>query len=212
MSMIYENIFSLKEIEILLKYFDTQPYTHIEEVNGVIRCKNKNLDYQIPNSLVHNIVRPKLQLLLGDHEISSGSYKESYFPYATHVDGRHRPDMLDGTIYQIETKLNLDIAVLIPLSENFNYKTVTFNAYDEKYNGMGTELKEEWLVSSNDLDLNEFDHIQESVRKNLVKLPLDKIFTWKIGSVFTWNRDQLHTSTNFAKHNLIKKFMILFIA
>ena len=212
MSTIYENIFSLKEIEILLKYFDNQPYSNIQEIDGVLWCKNKDLDYQIPNSLVHKIVRPKIQSLIGDHEINNGSYKESYFPYATHIDGPLLRGVLDDNIYQIETNLTHNISILIPLSENPVFKTVTFNIHDTKYNGMGSTLKEEWLISSNDLDLNEFDHIQEDVRKDIAKLPLDTIFHWKIGSVFTWSKDQLHTSTNFAKYNLNKKFMILFIA
>ena len=211
MSIVYKNLFPIEDLTLLIKHFDSQSYSHIQEYNNTLICKNKNLDYQVPNTPVYNIVRPRIQEILGDHNISCGSYKESYTPYSTHVDGRMRPDIVDGTITQIETGFNHDVAIIIPLSESPAFKTVTFKAYDAEYAGMGTALKEEWLHSSNELDLNEFDHIDYPVRQDLLKLELDTVFSWQMGDAFSWTRDQLHSSTNFAKHNLVKKFMILFI-
>ena len=104
------------------------------------------------------------------------------------------------------------MAVLIPLVENEHFNTVTFKCYDSNYGGQGDPFKPEWLTSSNDLDLELFTHIRPEVRKDISKLPFDKMFNWKLGSCFMWPRDQLHSSTDFGKYGLLKKFMILFIA
>lgn len=208
-SKIYENLWTLEELTYLQSHFDSQLYTNTQEVNGVLWCKNKNLDYHVPDTPVYEIIRPKIQAILGDHEMANGAYKESHFPYSTHVDGYYRPDFKENII---DDHLNRDIAVLIPLVEGPHYNTVTFDCYDGAYEGMGEPFKSEWLSASNNLDLELFTHIRPEVRKDIPKLPLDKIYNWHLGSCFTWPRDQLHSSTDFAKHGLVKKFIVLFIA
>jgi hypothetical protein len=209
-STIYKNLWTIEEITYLQSHFDAQPYTHIQEINGVLWCKNKNLDYHIPNTPVYEIVKPKIQNILGNHEIANGSYKESYFPYAHHIDGYHRPDFKES--FQAKNTMEHDTAFLIPLVENTHFNTISFNCFDPYYETMGGKLKDEWLNSYNNLNLDDFDHISSEFRQDISKLPVDKIFNWKVGNAFSWKRDQLHASTNFAKYRLVKKFIIIFIA
>ena len=208
-SKIYKNLWTVDELTYLQKFFDQQSYTYIQEVDGILWCKNKNLHYHIPGSPVYKIIRPKLQEIFGNHEMANGCYKESYFPYATHVDGYNRPDFKENII---SDQLNHDVAVLIPFSENEHFNTITFNCYDSFYADMGGQLPTKWLTSSNDLDLNLFTHINPNVRKDIAKLPVDVLYNWQLGSCLTWGRDQLHSSTDFAKYGLMKKYIILFIA
>jgi hypothetical protein len=207
-SKIYQNIFSAAELTILQDHFDQKPFTHIQIENDVVWCKNKNLDYHIPNTPVYEIVKAKITEIIGEHNIASGSYKESYVPYRLHIDGSGRPDFKLNSISNLEP--NKDVAVLIPLNENKNFRTITFRCYDSTF-PKNSPLKNEWLNSANNLDLDYFTHINENDRKHIPLLPLDQIYEWKLGSCFLWPRSQLHTSTDFAKYGLIKKFMILFI-
>jgi len=53
---------------------------------------------------------------------------------------------------------------------------------------------------------------KKPARSQLKRLPIDAVAEWKIGNVITWHKDQLHCSTNFAKYNLRKKMIVIFIA
>jgi hypothetical protein len=210
MSTIYENLFSIDEINSLILDFNSKSVTHKEIFNDVLWCENRNLDYHIPNTTVYNIVRPKIEKILGPHEISMGSYKESHWPYGTHIDSYASSNFKN--IYKIKDSIEHDTVVLIPLSEHEKFNTITFNCFSEHFEGMSEPYNLEWLNSSNDLVLDDLDHIPLVVRETIPKLSIDKVFNWRLGSAFTWKRTQLHTSSNFAKYGLTKKFIVIFIA
>jgi hypothetical protein len=210
MSTIYENLFSSDEINSLLVDFNSKPITHKEIFIDTLWCENRNLDYHIPDTPVYNIVRPKIQEILGDHEMSMGSYKESFLPYGTHIDSYARSDFKNVT--KIKDAIEHDIAVLIPLTEHEKFNTISFDCFSEQFEGMNEPFDSNWLIGSNSLSLDDLDHIPMPVRETIPKLPVDKVFNWHIGSAFTWKRTQLHTSTNFAKYGLTKKFIVIFIA
>ena len=213
MANIHKNLFNLKEITILQKYFDTKPYTNVQTVNGVLWCKNKNLDYHVPNTFVHSLVKPKIKALLGDHEMSMGSYKECVWPYGTHTDADARYDF-DG-IHRVKTTVEHNRSMVIPLCEGPYFNTIVFNCSDTNgnvFHGTSLPFRSEWLNSSNTLDLDTVDHIPLDVRSTMSKLPLDQLMPWALGDVLSWDRNQLHCSTNFAKYGLVKKFIVIFIA
>jgi hypothetical protein len=205
------NVFTKKEIEDLLDFFEQQPIANIEKTNDVVRCYNKNLDYQIPGSFCNQIVRPKFDVIIGsDHSINTGSYKEGHLPYPLHFDTNQSHYSKKFTQLNPESQYNC--AVLIPLVESPFFKTVSFDIrYKENQSIMEVVTSNQTDIV-NGLDLNEFDHINQDIIPYVPKLPVLEIFNWKIGDVFFWDRDLLHCSTNFQKHNLIKKFLIFFIA
>jgi hypothetical protein len=211
-SKIFHNLFSPAEIESIIDYFDQRPYNTIEEHDGVVLSKNKNMDYQIQESFCYKIVRPKINLILGDdHEIFMGCYKECLQSYYLHYDSPRSHSRFDSA-YQLPANSKYNVAILIPLVENPLFKTVIFDIFDHDVADKNLMFDDSCLTSANDLDLTEFTHVSENYRKNLNKLPLDTVFPWRIGDTVIWSRDQLHTSTDFAKHDLVKKFLILFIA
>jgi hypothetical protein len=207
-TQIIENAFLLDEIHQLINHFNNAPIT-ITEPNG---NRNKSLDYHLPDSIVYKIIKPKLDKLVGaTHEFGSGAYKECVAPYGTHVDTTDAQKQLSVVIFDDSNKHN--VAVAIPLIEGDFFKTVTFDYFPEKNPGMSKPLLDEALMSTpNNLNLEDFDHIPEPTLSQVKYLPVDAVFNWKLGSMIMWDRRQLHTSTNFAKFNQTKKFIVIFVA
>jgi hypothetical protein len=203
-SRVYENVFTPKEIKLLQQDQDLRPVNL--DTNGII---DKNLDYHIKHSISHKIIRPKINEIIGDdHKFSSGCYKESRRPYQTHVDN----SMFHNRWYKFTTDFNHNLVLLIPLVEGPHFNTAFFNVWSNEDLGMGQLLPEQYLTESNNIDLSLFTHIEEPARAQILKLSVDNIWQWKLGSAIVWSRDQLHSSTDFAKYGLVKKFAVLFLA
>jgi hypothetical protein len=201
---IHKNVFTRDEINILRQDQHQRPVSQTQE-----KIYNKNLDYHLPESVPRKIIKPKLDSILGpDHIFKTGCYKDAWRPYATHVDTydfheRHYNFPGENHAY--------NCAVLIPLNEDPSFRTVIFDVHSEKSVGMGAILPEEFLTSQNDLDPEWFTHIDPAVVNQIKKLPVDKIFHWRLGDLVIWPRTALHSSTDFAKFGLFKKFIIIFI-
>jgi hypothetical protein len=209
--MIFHNIFTPTEVKNLLDFFEQQATDHVEKKNDVIRCYNKNLDYQIPGSVCNSIVRSKLDSIIGaDHSINMGCYKESHQPYALHFDDNQTH--YKKSVTQLNSENRYNCAVLIPLVENEVFKTVSFDIRYQEDQSIIEALQGHQTGVPNDLNLNDFDHFSQEIIQYVPQLPVFEVFNWKIGDVFVWDRDIMHCSTNFQKYNLIKKFLILFIA
>jgi hypothetical protein len=207
LSKVYNDVFSLDEIRELQAWLDNQPVSAVDN-NG--QNLNKNLDYHIKFSAPYRIIKPKLDKLIGlDHEFSTGSYKECRGPYQIHIDHyafqkNHR---------SFSDKQTYELALLIPMVEGPEFKTILFDIFDKEYNEMGGPAPESWLtVKDNGLDLNEFGHFNEPTKSQITHIPLDCIIEWQLGSVIQWDRYQLHASSNFARFGAIKKFIIIFLA
>ena len=203
----YENVFSLEELEKLTNWFNLIPLSENQGLDpqGSV---NKQLDYDRPISLVHKIIRPKINQILGpDHIFSAGSYKELKVPYATHIDNAAYISLSNS---EATGDKKYEAAILIPLIENEKFNTVVFDIDDQINLPMGGEMPNSWLGPENDLDLDDFDHVPEPARSQIKKLPVAFVAQWKLGNVIVWRRNQLHASTNFAKFGLTKKFIIVF--
>lgn len=204
-SKILENLFTHEEIALLNKDCDNRPVSTTDNSVNI----NKNLDYHLTDSVSCKIIRPKFDLLFGpDHAMSNGCYKIKSQPYKTHVDNNL---FLQPHGSHTNTE-KYNTAVLIPLVEDKNFCTITFKVFSEEQCGMGRLLPKKFETGSNQFDLTELDHIDEPARQQIQRFDIDQVFRWKIGSAFAWHKNQLHTSTNFAKFGLVKKFIILFIA
>jgi hypothetical protein len=202
-SKTYHNVFTPDEIQQLIKFFDDKESFPTER-----NIKNKNLEYHILDDFAYKLLNPKLTKLLGEHEFDTGTYKESSAPYGIHVDSRTMHDTITGLMSFAVGLPKQNVAVLIPLVEGPEFKTVTFDVFSD-YNLSDKDLNTRTQEQINALNPDEFEHVRNF--KILNRLPVDSIFEWKLGSVFVWPRNQQHMSTNFAKYNVTKKFLILFI-
>ena len=213
-SLFIENVFSAEEIQELIADFDRKEVTHRFEPS---QSANKNLDYDIPGSVVGRIVRPKLAHILNDneHEFFGGAYKEYNIPYPLHID-----NVIPTASLTFKSQRRHETAFLIPMVEDPGMKTALFNVFmpeGHSFNVGGTdqqqveELQPFLQKEKNEINLEEFDHIKEPFYSMLPYIPVERIQPWKIGSVITWHFDQLHCSTNFKKFNMTKKFMVIMI-
>jgi hypothetical protein len=209
-----ENVFTKAEINQLIDYFAAKPVAHRHEP---AKTANKNLDYDLHDSLVYQIVRPKLAAILDDpnHKFFAGAYKEYEVPYPLHID-----NTVPTASQVFESDKKHKTAFLIPLMEGEDLYTAMFDVFmpvghsfkigttdEDKVKELRPFLHE--ITSGINLDM--FDHIEEPFKSMLPYIPVDKIQKWKLGSVITWHFDQLHCSTNFAKHGITKKFMVIMI-
>lgn len=199
-STIYQDIFTEKEIDQILDFYADKSDAHTEQ--GII---NKNLEYHIPTDFSYKLLNPKISNLIGqDHEFDGGAYKESQAPYGLHVDTASAHYEIGASLLSSGIKKH-NLSILIPLVEGPQLKTVTFDIYSED-NHINLN---DYMQKKNSLDSRDFTH----GNFNLINyLPVDTVFEWKLGSVFTWPRNQWHASNNFVEHGLIKKFLIMFIS
>lgn len=201
---VFQEVFTLDEINRLRQDQVSRPITFQYK-----NVDDKSLDYQNADSVSNQIIRPKLDQLLGqDHEFETGAYKEARSPYATHVDNQE----YHKSHYNFACTSRYYCAALIPLSQDPEFRTVLFDVHSDTSVGMGAPLQEDYLTASNDLPMSWFTHIQEPAFGQLSKLPVDLVYEWQLGSMIFWPRTQLHASTDFAKFGLSKKFIIIFVA
>jgi hypothetical protein len=197
-SAIYSNIFTKEEINSIIKFYESREIKARDYWSN-----NKYLEYQIPGDFSYQLLNPKLTEILGDHDFDTGSYKECIRPYGLHVD-TYDAHQETGIITNFSSANKHNRALLIPLVEGPAYKTVTFKCYTStnKYS------LSNWYKSKNSLNPLEFPH----EKRNLTLLPVDVEYSWRLGDIFAWDRDQLHISADFTQFGVTKKFLILFIA
>jgi hypothetical protein len=197
-SKIYSEVFSPEEINSIIAFYDSKPVAAQDQYSN-----NKNLEYQIPDDVSYQLLNPKITKLLGKHEFATGAHKECIKPYALHVDSyTAHQDATTITTFSNNKKHNC--ALLIPLVEGPQYKTVTFSCY-AKNNDFQLN---HWVQEKNSLDLTQFPHCDARIDR----LPVDIEYTWQLGDVLCWSRDQLHASSDFTQHGVTKRFLILFMA
>lgn len=200
MAKVYENVLSLSEIQSIIDFYNSRPVAAQDYWS-----RNKNLEYHIPDDFSYQILHAKIQNILGDHEFATGAYKECVNPYDAHVD-TYEAHQDTNTIMTFATNEKHKKVLLIPLVEGNGYKTVVFSCWANTNNL--PRWPTQWLGDKNNLDPQEFPH----ENRDLTHLPVDVEYTWKLGDVLSWDRDQLHISADFRRHGVTKKFLILFIA
>lgn len=202
-SRVFHDVLTEHEIQDILNFYQDK-----DDANTEVGIVNKNLEYHIPDNFIYKLLEPKITTLIGPHEFATGAYKECSRPYPLHVDTYEAHKDLTTVTNFSETK-NHNMAMLIPLVEGNKYQTVTFKCFSKKNNFY--PMPPEWLGERNSLQQEEFTHMKQGF-DHMARLPIDVAYRWKLGDILTWDRDQLHVSADFAKHGLIKKFLILFIA
>lgn len=211
---IFSEFLTISETNLLLSYFDDQPYvaenTTQHNSDTVIKNRHKNTDYNVPGSFVWQIIYPKLEKILGPHVMESGSYLESHYPFSIHSD---TPTTFKERNFYSHTKTSINMSVLISLNEDPSFKTVMFNYFS---NTLDCDLipttSAEFNATTNykhaDLDLSHFSQQESEFVKNL---EITDVYRWQTGSTILWPRDQLHSSSNFYSSGKQKKAIVLFL-
>lgn len=196
-SKVYSNVFSPQEINSIIDFYSSKSIAAEDHYS-----KNKNLEYQIQDDFSYQLLNTKITEILGEHEFATGAYKECVRPYALHVDA-YATHNSTGTITTFATAKKHNAALLIPLVEGPGYKTVTFKCYSDN-----NKIQLDWLGNTNTLNFTEYQHCHSDI----VRLPVDIEYSWRLGDMLVWDRNQLHASADFTRYGVTKKFLILFIA
>jgi hypothetical protein len=199
-SKIFHDAISPDQINQILNF-----YSDKEDTKTEIGIVNKNLEYHRPIDFSYKLLNSIITLLTGpDHQFDGGAFKESINPYPPHVDTA-AAHYSTGAMALSSTEKKYDLSILIPLVESPHFKTIAFDIFSEINDFDLTP----YIRERNSLEEDEFTHLKSFHPYS--HLPIDKIFNWKLGDIFVWPRNQLHTSSNFAKHGLVKKFLVMFI-
>jgi hypothetical protein len=210
-----ENVFTNTEIIKLTKLANACQITDISYKNIT-----KGLHYNKSVSPFRNLIEPKIKQLIGNDVVVGGAcYKECYTPYPLHFDTKavidYRIKKYTGDYKESSSLLTKhNLVLLIPLIEGKEFKTAIFDINAPLQTNLDYEdtcVKSEWCNSKNYLNVKDYDHLPQEHLEHLNKFSLIDEITWKLGSVFTWDRNKLHCSSNFAKYNVVKKMLVLFI-
>lgn len=210
-SKIYKNVLDQKIIDATNRFFESKtaynPKKHFEDA---VDCVEKDTDIQHTNSFLSKILLPKIRKALEKNiEIDMASWKSSIIPYGTHIDSHYRKNWGDIPRSMGDNDPGFHSAILIPLVQGPEFRTVTFNIFDHNYEKMSDILPAEWLTSSNSLDPLDFSHCVNP--HDITKLSVDIDYTWSIGDIFVWPREQLHSSVDFRRYGKSsKEFIIIF--
>lgn len=208
---IYENVFTSKEIDQLIDFYAGLPVSNTKYLpDGRLFRVMKNSEYNMEDQLSFKIINPKLTEVLGQHHFTGGHWMDSYSPFLLHIDNIASYNDRNVPVY--ESPLHKNIGVLIPLCENPHFHTVFF---DHCLDVMNPQAIADLARSRDETLSDEFmqlmDHHPAETLQKIRHLKLDRVIEWKLGSIFSWPRDQLHCSSNFEKYNLNKQAIVLWL-
>jgi len=208
---IFDNVFTTLEIDQLIDFYSTLPITNTRHYpNGELVRQMKNSEYNLSDQVPYKILKSKLTSVLGEHCFTGGHWMDSYSPFRLHIDNISSYDKQGIPVF--ESPLHQNIGVLIPLCEHKHFQTIFFDYMldtfehdfsNEVYTPGDTELSPEFMELVDHHTAEECNHIK--------KFKLNCVLDWKIGSVLTWPRNQLHCSSNFKKYNLNKQAIVLWL-
>ena len=213
----YPNLLSSEETDQILSWLENRPYTKEKYAPGpdstdILHYRNKNIDFHLPDSVVRQIVFPKLSELLQVPDLTPthSAFLESHYPFSLHVD---TVKTFENKQFSSTNGQSNDRAVLIALNESVNFQTIFFDLhaddldqYYEKIPNMIPDLPAPMYDNVNDLG-----HLPNKARNLLQHYGIDRAegVTWKKGMALSWSRQQMHCSSNFYNKG-IKQALIMF--
>jgi hypothetical protein len=204
-SKVWKNLIPRDLLKNIIKFYNAQDefYTEPEIVN-------KNLEYHIPENFIFQALNPYMNQILGtNHEFSTGAYKSSRCPYIIHVDSRAQHDDYTDCVSFDNGTINQNKAVLIPLVEGPEFRTITFHAWSD-FNPTRKDIEKLCLDKKNHLLPEDFSH--DKLFDVINYLPVNTDYQWHLGDVLVWDRNQWHMSSDFWRFKKEKKFLVLFMA
>lgn len=210
--IVYDNVFTQDEIDQLIRYYKDLPISSIKYLpDGELLRNVKNTNYNLEDQLPYKIIHDKLEKVIGAHHFTGGHYLDSHQPYILHFDNIDYFKSTGVPVY--ESDLSKEVGVLIPLVANQNFQTMFFDHH------LNSPLTDDWMkdlaknstqvLPTDVLDL--LDHHTPEELESIKHFILDGVAEWKIGRVIVWRRNQLHCSSNFAKHGLTKQAIVLWV-
>jgi hypothetical protein len=209
---VFSNVFDPTEINTLIEFYDELPISNVRyHDDGEIFRTMKHSQYNLQEQAAYQILHPKISAVLGPHQFSGGHYMDSHLPFQLHVDSISAYEHRDVEIFDAPAQQNR--GVLIPLSENTHFHTMFFEHYTDRFDMPDLE---HMLAETPAPDLIEpwvelMDHHDRRWCDLISRLTLDCVAEWHIGDVISWPRNQLHCSSNFAKHGLTKQAIVIWI-
>ena len=202
-SQIFQNLLTRSEIADIIEFYETQPFFNTES-----DIRNKNLEYHLTDNYMYQLLYPKMCAIFGpDHIFDTGTYKSSRSPYIIHVDSRAQHDQYDHCMSFGTGRIKHNKAVLIPLVEGDQYRTITFQAWSD-HNPSVADLQSH-ATEKNHLDPADFGH---DANFSLIQdLAVDTDYHWRLGDVLIWDRNQWHMASDFWRFGKEKNFLVLFI-
>ena len=212
---IIPDFLTIDEVNSILTYFNNRPYDveNIKEVCGeaIVNNRHKNNDYNLPGSLVREIVYSKLEKIVGPHIMDNGSLLESHYPYAAHLD-THQD--LSRKNFHCHSDNFLNQSVLLSLNEDPSFKTVMFDYFADLVDYTEPPVND-GSIANTMLDPKyanlDFSHMLENQINFIKHIQITDVYNWKTGSAIIWPRNQLHTSSNFYHSGKQKKAIVLFL-
>jgi hypothetical protein len=212
---IISNFLTTDDINLLSTYFDDKPYT-VERTreyqgNTIIYNRHKNSEYELTDGLVHQIIYPKLEKIIGPHAMDNGSFLESHYPYSIHLDTHQT---YAEKQFQCHNNNYLNHAVLISLNDDPSFKTVMFDYFADILDYTQTPSESTNTVNTMadpkyaDLD---FSHMLPHQIEFIRSVKITNVYSWKVGSAVIWPRNQLHASSNYYPSGKQKKALVFFL-
>lgn len=211
MITVYENVFTHSEIDQLKDFYDQLPIANVRyHSDGRLFRNMKNSEYNLENQAAFKILNPKLTKVLGPHHFTGGHWLDAHSPYLLHIDNISSFTEANVPVYY--SPLHKNIGVLIPLVEHKHFNTIFFNHYFETLSPLyKQEIAKDSISLLDDSIMDLLDHHSSDDLPNIKRFKLDQVVNWKIGSVLTWPRNQLHCSSNFEKYGLTKQAIVLWL-
>lgn len=195
---VHQNVIPIATINTLLDHYAT-----VDDHNTEQDVINKGLGYFLDDDISRELLHPIFQELLGDHLFDTGSYKEEIRPYGIHTDSRDIHLAIEGMMLFGDASRTHNNVCIIPLVEGPEFKTAIFNVWDT--DNPAPDYQPPADSKDNGEDWVDFDHCPPWINK----LDVDIVYEWKLGDILAWDREMWHTSNNFAKFDVVKKFIIV---
>lgn len=209
---IVENFISLDNIKKIKEYFNERPFDEVG-YHPVFPDQLQWANSKLPEWIWEKILNPIMHAEFGDFKVSygSGKFQRCYVPFGMHIDSKAEISKLD---YVPES---VGYNVLIPLDESPEFCTIFweehFNTNDEKnksfmaFNELPNhQVKNNHIGSKYNLEFC-WEHPFKKIYNHY---QFDCAFEWKLGSMVTWPRTQLHSATDFTKKFPYKDAITIF--
>ena len=195
-------IFSKKEIDSLIKLYNSLPLTTFNKKQNVI----KKRWLQGYNKILDGLYQTKLKDILGDFKMDNlqsdigedflGLFQESFAPLDMHVDSGFANNII---FKQLVTPLS-PIGGTVVFGNRWYGRSTTFTIDDE-------ELKFEPKIGQNDrsakhLGKQDFDkeihkkYLSHIDINNLKGLKIDFVYEWKVGETLIMDRSHIHCASS----------------
>lgn len=212
MARVVDNFISIEDIKIIKDYFKDRPFENVgyhPDYPDKLQWANSH----IPSWIWEEILNPLIEAEFGNFKVSpgTGKFQRCHVPFGMHIDSKARISKLDNVPESV------GYGVLIPLDEAPEFCTIFWKEYfdtdNDKVNSFMSfgSLPDNEVRNSHLGDKYDLDFCWEDPRRKIFNhYEFDCAFPWKLGSMATFPRNQLHAATDFTKKFPYKDAITIF--